>query len=68
MILWQMISKESLEKFKAIYKKEFGKKLSDADARDQATRLLNICRIVLKPMPKTWEKQYNEVLARVKKK
>jgi len=62
------ISKESFEKFKAIYKKEFGRKLSDEDARDQATRLLNICRVVLQPMPKAWEKQYKEALARVKKK
>jgi len=48
-----MISKESLEKFKGIYRKQFGKDISDEDALESATKLLNLMRIVYKPMTKT---------------
>ena len=44
-----MISKESLEKFKELYKKEFGEELSDQVALDKATRLLNLHRAVYAP-------------------
>ena len=57
-----MIEKNSLDKFKAIYKAEFGTDLSDAEAMEQATRLLNLCRVVLQPMPKTMEPRYKEIL------
>ena len=44
-----MISKESLEKFKELYKKEFGDELSDQVALDKATRLVNLYRAVYAP-------------------
>jgi len=44
-----MISEESLEKFKELYKKEFGEELSDQVALDKATRLLNLYRAVYAP-------------------
>ena len=47
-----MISKESLEEFKMIYKKEFKEDISDEVALDKATRLLNLVRAVYKPMTK----------------
>ncbi len=47
-----MISKESLEEFKRIYRKEFGKDISDQDALESATKLLNLLRVVYKPMTK----------------
>ncbi len=34
-------SEESIEEFKQIYKKEFRKDLTDEDAREAATNLLN---------------------------
>lgn len=58
-----MLSKESIEKYKAIYKEEFGEELSDENAMEQATRLLNLARVVYQPMPKAWELRYNELLA-----
>jgi len=45
-----MISKESLEKFKELYKKEFGEELSDRVALDKATKLLNLYRAVYMPI------------------
>ncbi len=47
-----MISKESLEEFKKIYRKQFGKDISDQDALESATKLLNLLRVVYKPMTK----------------
>lgn len=47
-----MISKEQLEEFKSIYRKEFGKDISDQDALESATKLLNLLRLVYKPMTK----------------
>ncbi len=44
-----MISKESLEKFKELYKKRFGEELSDQVALDKATRLVNLYRAVYAP-------------------
>ena len=48
-----MISKEALEEFKKIYKKEFGEDISDKDALDKATNLLNLYKAVYLPMTKT---------------
>lgn len=47
-----MISKEQLEEFKRIYRKEFGKDISDQDALESATKLINLLEIVYKPMTK----------------
>ncbi len=47
-----MISKDELEKFKAIYRKKTGKNISDQDALESATRLLNLVKLVYKPMTK----------------
>ncbi|MGR3174552.1 MAG: hypothetical protein ACUZ8N_08150 [Candidatus Scalindua sp.] len=38
------ISKEALKEYKAIYKKEFGKDISDDKALEQATNLLNLVK------------------------
>ncbi|MFH1286786.1 MAG: hypothetical protein ABII02_03475 [Candidatus Magasanikbacteria bacterium] len=49
------ISKEMLEKFKLIYEKRFGEKLSDAEALKQATSLLGLMRVIYRPLPKNEE-------------
>lgn len=48
-----MISKEALKEFKRIYKKEFGEDISDKDALDEATNLLNLYKAVYLPLNKT---------------
>ncbi len=60
-----MISKESLEKFKELYKKEFGEDLSDRVALDKATRLLNLYRAVYMPIV---ESEINKTSKKDKKK
>lgn len=47
-----MVSKELLEKFKIIYQEEFKIVLSDEEAVKMATDLLNVMRIVTRPIPK----------------
>lgn len=57
-----MLSKQSIEKYREIYRKQFGVDISVDDAAEQANRLLNLARVVLQPMPKAWERRYNELL------
>ena len=47
-----MITKEQLAEFKKIYKKQFGKDISDREALESATSLINLMRIIYKPMTK----------------
>ena len=47
-----MISKERLDEFKRIYKKEFKEDLSDAGALEKATKLLRLVELVYKPITK----------------
>ena len=50
-----MISKEQLAEYKHIYKKEFGEDLSDQEALEQGTRLVNLFKALMKE-PITKEK------------
>ncbi len=47
-----MITKEALEEFKQIYKNQTSETLSDQEALESATKLLNIIQLVYKPIPK----------------
>lgn len=46
------ISNEQLREFKRLYKEHFGKDISDADALESATKLIDLVRTVYKPMTK----------------
>jgi len=47
-----MITPKALKKFKTIYKKEFNIDLSDQDASEKATKLLNLMKAVYRPILK----------------
>ncbi len=47
-----MIFKEALEEYKRIYKKNFGKHISDKEAIKQANKLLNLIKVIHRPMLK----------------
>ncbi len=47
-----MISKEQLEKFKDIYRKRFGKDISDQEALEKGAKLIRLMKIIYKPMTK----------------
>lgn len=46
------LPEESIVEYKAIYKKEFGKELSDTDAQDQANRLVHLFDILFRAAEK----------------
>ena len=54
-----MISKEQLDEFKKIYKKEFNKVISDQEALESATSLLNMIKAIYKPIPKDSKNKEN---------
>jgi hypothetical protein len=45
----QQLSQNATEKFKAIYLKEFGQNISDAEAKEMGIRLLNLLKLILEP-------------------
>ncbi|MHB8860395.1 MAG: hypothetical protein ACYC48_01520 [Minisyncoccota bacterium] len=61
-----MLSTASIEKFQALYEREFGVQLSTDEAAEQAQLFLTGARVVLQPMPKSMEGRYKEKLAEQK--
>ncbi len=55
------ISKQAIQEFKEIYKKESGKEISDNDAYDMAMNLLLAFKAVYKPIPKDQEKEFKKI-------
>ncbi len=55
-----MISKESLEKFKKLYKDRFNIELSERDALEKAIKLRRIVEITYKPITLNEYKDYLE--------
>lgn len=47
-----MLSGEAVNKFKSLYLKKYGKKISQEQAVDLATRLLTLFQAIYKPIPK----------------
>jgi len=48
----KIISEKALKEYKAIYKKEYGVDLPDEEALEQATKLLNLMKIIYRPISK----------------
>lgn len=49
------VTPQGLEKFKILYLKHYGIKLSDQDALNKAIQTLNFFKILSKPIPKADE-------------
>ncbi len=49
-----MLSKQALEDFKAIWRKNFNEDISDEKATEEAINLLNLFNVIYRPMPKKW--------------
>lgn len=45
-----MLSQQALNEFKEIYKSEFGEEIDDKTALDLATRLLNLMKVIYRPI------------------
>jgi hypothetical protein len=46
------LSKQAIDEFKAIYKEEFGENIDDKKAYELAVDLLNLFKIIYRPIPK----------------
>jgi hypothetical protein len=46
-----MLSPQAIQEFKAIYQKECGETLSDADALKLATSFFNLMKTIYRPLP-----------------
>ncbi len=55
-----MVSKEALEEFKEIWRKQFGEDISDEVATEEAINLLTLMNVVYKPIKKEWVDEYNK--------
>jgi len=55
-----MISKDALEKFKTIWKKETGEEISDQNAIAEAISLLTLFSHVYRPVKKEWLEEIDE--------
>lgn len=55
-----MLSRKAIEEYKAIYKKEFGKEITDSEAEEQGMKLLRLFKIIYRPIPKSWAKKHEE--------
>lgn len=51
------LSKEAVEEFMRLYKKEYGEDISYDKASEKATKLLRLFKIIYKPIPKEWIKE-----------
>jgi hypothetical protein len=45
------LSKEAIEEYKRIYKRNFCEEISDEEAREQGENLINLFRIIYRPIP-----------------
>ena len=57
-----MVSKEILEKFKKLYHAKFNVSLSDEEATQMTTDLVNLMRVLLKPETKDQERRQDEII------
>jgi len=55
-----MISKEALDEFKKIWKKEFNEDISDEKALESGTKLLTLMNAIYKPMTKAEYERFNK--------
>ena len=51
------LSSKAIQEYKEIYKKEFGEELSDAEAEEQALRVLHLFWLLLCPLPQHPERK-----------
>lgn len=58
-----MLSDTALNEFKAIYKKEYGVDLSDAEAAALAVSLLTLMNQIYRPIKKSWLAQPRQLPA-----
>lgn len=54
-----MLSKEAIEEFKEIWRKQFGEEISDEKAVEEGINLLTLMNAVYRPIKKEWVDEQN---------
>lgn len=54
------LSKETIEEFKEIYREELGEEISDQEAYEEASNLIQLFKIIYRPIPKNKIKEFNK--------
>ena len=57
-----MLTDKQIEEFQALYKKNFGTDISREEVLESAIRLINLIKVVYKPMTKEEYKRYSDDL------
>jgi len=52
-----MLSDEQIKKFQSLYKKRFGKEISQEEAYEKGAKLIRLIKLVYKPMTESEYKQ-----------
>ncbi len=55
-----MVSKELLDKFKELYKEKFDTSLSDEEATQMSTDLINLMKVLIEPDPQEYHDNSTE--------
>ena len=51
------IEKEALDNFRSLYREEFGEDLSEDEAQEMASNLINLYELLMQPLPREMEEQ-----------
>ncbi len=46
-----MLNKQAIEEYQKIYKEEFGEEISEDEAIEQGERLIQLFKVIYKPIP-----------------
>lgn len=63
-----MLPKKAIEEYRKIYKEQYGKEISYAEAEEQGTKFLSLFKAIYRPIPKEWKEKYDSENTPVKKK
>lgn len=55
------LTEKDISEFKKLYKEHYGEELNDFVAYEAANRLVNMIKLVYKPIPKSDEELYNKL-------
>lgn len=56
-----MLSHEQITKFQALYERRFGRKLSREEARESATKLIGLMRLIYKPVTEADQESFSKI-------
>lgn len=56
----QMLSKKAVEEYRQICKEEQGRELTYAEAQDEALKMLQMFKVIYRPIPKEVLKKYEQ--------